>query len=41
LFLGLLDGKHCFDEVCCETNKSLKEVEAIIKQIDGIIIIYK
>lgn len=40
-FLGLLDGKHSLDEVCCETNKSLKEVEAILKGIEGINMIYK
>lgn len=37
----MLDGKHCLDEVCCETNKSLKEVLTLISTIKGSIIIYK
>ena len=41
IFLGLLDGKHCLDEVCCETNKCLKEVLALISSIKGSTIIYK
>ena len=41
LFLGMIDGKHCLDEVCVETNKSLKEVLGIINTIKGSSIIYK
>lgn len=41
LLTNLLDGTHNMDEVCCETNKSLKEIFSLIRNVQGINLIYK
>jgi hypothetical protein len=37
----MLDGKHCMDEICTETNKSLKEVLSLIREMEDTMILYK